>query len=310
RNAFEPAIASCSSWSALAAPLTPTPPTIWPSTTIGIPPTSGVKSFSAVITVRPLPLELTSSSKTRVGRLNNTDVRAFPIEILAPAAKVPSRRSNAMRLPPSSTTAITPPGACTLLASAFAAAITLSAPSSVSVFFSLVCPVNIAAVPTSNVSTETHCFFMACLLSREIGEDASPTASCALIVCLLHRRTEAGLAQVHFCEGAPDHDLGNVLHVLGDNDFLLVVVAQERFGLEFVEQIDVPVRIDYLPVRIWSVGNNEVIGQREDAFPILRAVSDRALVGFRALERARRVAVSCERRHREKCRDHQKQRES
>ena len=37
-SAFAPAIASSSSCCALAAPLTPTPPTIWPSTMIGIPP--------------------------------------------------------------------------------------------------------------------------------------------------------------------------------------------------------------------------------------------------------------------------------
>ena len=66
-----------SSWSALAAPLTPTPPTIWPSTVMGMPPISGVKFSSAVITVRPLPLELISSSKKRVGFLNMTAVLGF-----------------------------------------------------------------------------------------------------------------------------------------------------------------------------------------------------------------------------------------
>ena len=54
---------------------------------------------------------LISSSKKRVGLLKRTAVRAFPIEIVAPIANVPSRRSSAMRLPPSSTTAITPPDA-------------------------------------------------------------------------------------------------------------------------------------------------------------------------------------------------------
>src|SRR5262249_42258628 len=43
--------------------------------------------------------------------LNITAVRAFPMDMFAPAENVPSSRSNAMRLPPSSTTAITPPGA-------------------------------------------------------------------------------------------------------------------------------------------------------------------------------------------------------
>ncbi len=131
-------MASFSSWSALAAPLTPTPPTIWPSTTMGIPPISGVKFSSAVITVRPLPLELINSSKKRVGFLNMTAVLALPMEMFAPAENVPSSRSRAIKFPPSSTTAMTPPGACSFCASAFAAAITCSAPCKVSVFFSTV----------------------------------------------------------------------------------------------------------------------------------------------------------------------------
>jgi len=42
-------------------------------------------------------------------RWNMTAVRAFLIEIFAPAGKVPWRRYKAIRLPPSSTTAMTPP---------------------------------------------------------------------------------------------------------------------------------------------------------------------------------------------------------
>src|SRR6266508_6166609 len=82
-----PASASSSSWFALAAPLTPTPPTTCPSTTIGIPPINGVNPSTAVIAVRPL---LISSSKKRVGFLKRTAVRALPTEIVAPIAKVPS----------------------------------------------------------------------------------------------------------------------------------------------------------------------------------------------------------------------------
>jgi hypothetical protein len=104
-----------------------------------MPPMSGVKFSSAVITVRPFPFELISSSKKRVGFLNMTAVRAFPMEIFAPAENVPSSRSRAIRLPPSSTTAMTPPGALSFCASAFAAVMTASAPFSVSVFLSAVC---------------------------------------------------------------------------------------------------------------------------------------------------------------------------
>ena len=85
------------------------------------------------MTVRPLPFELMSSSNTRVGFLNMTAVLALPMEMLAPAENVPSSRSSAIRLPPSSTTAITPPGACSFLASFLAAAMTCSAPCRVSV---------------------------------------------------------------------------------------------------------------------------------------------------------------------------------
>src|SRR5216117_3334894 len=86
----------------------PIPPTTCPSMTIGIPPIKGVNPSTAVIAVRPL---LINSSKKRVGFLKRTAVRALPIEMVAPMANVPSRRSSAIRLPPSSTTAITAPGA-------------------------------------------------------------------------------------------------------------------------------------------------------------------------------------------------------
>jgi hypothetical protein len=57
---------------------------------------------------RPL---LIMSSKNLVGRLKRTAFCALPMEMLAPAAKVLSRRSSATRLPPSSTTAMALPGA-------------------------------------------------------------------------------------------------------------------------------------------------------------------------------------------------------
>src|SRR5260370_14633388 len=60
------------------------------------------------------------------------------MEILAPAAKVPSIRSSAIRLPPLSTTAITPV-VFLLFASATAPAIARFAPSSVRDFTSVTC---------------------------------------------------------------------------------------------------------------------------------------------------------------------------
>src|SRR5262249_34263393 len=81
--------------------------------------------------VRPFAM---TSSKNLVGFLKRTAVRALPIEMLAPAAKVPSILSSAIRFPPSSTTAITPVE-LVFLASAIAAAMAFLAPSSVRVFF-------------------------------------------------------------------------------------------------------------------------------------------------------------------------------
>ena len=80
---------------------------------VGMPPIKGVNPSTAVIAVRPL---LINSSKKRVGFLKRTAVRALPIEMVAPIANVPSRRSSAIKFAPSSTTAITPPGALFLFA--------------------------------------------------------------------------------------------------------------------------------------------------------------------------------------------------
>src|SRR5437667_8851786 len=67
---------------------------------------------------------------------------------------------------------------------------------------------------------------------------------CCLVWPELHdRRAKLGLAEVDFRKRAPDHDFGHVLDVGRQNDFLLVVGADERFGLELVEQIDVAVGI-------------------------------------------------------------------
>src|SRR6476620_9435686 len=68
--------ASSSSCCALAAPLTPTAPTICPSTVMGMPPASGVISFTATSDTRPL---FTASSRFRVGMRNVAAVRALSV---------------------------------------------------------------------------------------------------------------------------------------------------------------------------------------------------------------------------------------
>lgn len=76
------------------------------------------------------------SSKALVGFLKSAAVRALPIEMVAPAAKVPSRRSRTTRLPPSSTMAMAPPGAPSRRASPMAVAVISRAASRVSAFLS------------------------------------------------------------------------------------------------------------------------------------------------------------------------------
>jgi len=115
---------------------------------------------------------------------------------------------------------------------------------------------------------------------------------------LHHGRAERGFAEIHFRESAPDLHLGNVLDVLRDDDFLFVARADERLGLQFVQQINIAVRVHDLPVRIRSIGNNKVIRQGENALSILDAVRDRALVRFGALELRRRVGTLSERTRR------------
>src|SRR5438094_10139489 len=97
---------------------------------------------------------------------------------------------------------------------------------------------------------------------------------------LHHRRTEACFAEIYLREGTPDHDLLDVLYVARQNDFLFVVRADERLGLQLVEQIDVSVGIDNLPVWVGRIRNNKVVRQRENALSVLRVVVNGAFVGL------------------------------
>src|SRR6267154_2095293 len=218
-----------------------------------------------------------------------TAVRALPMEMFAPAANVPSSRDSAIRLPPASTTAITPPGDFTSSAFAFAAAMTRSAPSSVRVFFSAVWP-NVTEPERSHTARNTILRKVITILfpykiwsaGRRFLLEQRPALE--LWPELHHRGTEAGFAEIYFREGAPDHDLLDVLHVTGQHDFFLVARADERFGLEFIEQVDVSIGIDNLPVRVGRIGNHKVVRQRQNALAAPRAVGNGAFVGFGALE--------------------------
>ena len=141
-KALAPAIASSSSCGALAAPLTPTPPTIWPSTTIGIPPCSGVKNLSGQADHCCTPV--LDYVFEYFGRPFEESCRpSFSNRDLRSGGKGSVEPFKSHEIPrPSSTTAITPPGAFTLFASATAVAITRFAPSIVSDLFRLSEPLN------------------------------------------------------------------------------------------------------------------------------------------------------------------------
>src|SRR5436190_197976 len=199
-------MASFSSWSALAAPLTPTPPTICPSTVIGIPPIRGVKFSSAV-------------------------TKFATTETIA--------NSHTFRIP-------------------------------IAFFISL---------PAFHVSYGA------------VVHVRGRSAPRSLRFCLLNGAGERSLAQIRFRPCAPDDYLRYILHIAGQNDFLLVFVARQRLLFQLVEVIDIAVGIDDLPVWIGSIRNNKVVGQREDALAVAGAVSDVSLVCLRALELARGVHI-------------------
>src|SRR5712692_8480729 len=278
-------MASCSSCAALIAPLTPTPPIICPSSNTGIPPWRGVKnaSGSAAMAVRPL---LIMSSNTLVGFWKSTAVRAFPIEIFAPAANVPSRRSSAIRLPPASTTATTPPGALFSFAYASAAAITFLAPSSVSDFLSATwaCAVPASAIPAIAIVTARTFFAFIVFLSP-----SGPPADCVLpgqpasAEDELHNRgIKRGLAEQRLGKRAPDLNLGNILDVSRQSDALVVLAV---LGLQAIQQVDLALGIHNLPVWVRGIRNLEIVGKGEDILPVDLSVGHCTGVRFHACER-------------------------
>ncbi|SRR5208282_2462375 len=97
---------------------------------------------------------------------------------------------------------------------------------------------------------------------------------------------ERSFSEICLCPGAPDNDFGNVLYVAGNYDFLLKLVADERLGLELVDQVNVAVGIHKLPVWVWRIGNDEVVRQRQDALAIACAVGDMSFICLRTLELA------------------------
>lgn len=99
---------------------------------------------------------------------------------------------------------------------------------------------------------------------------------------------EGGFAKVCLGEGAPNLHLGYVGHVLRDNDRFPDLLT---FRHQTIQKVGLTVGVHDLPMRIWCLWRNKVIGEREGALTVLHRVSDKALVCFCALERPTLVAI-------------------
>ncbi len=97
-SASAPALATCASC-ADSAPETPIAPTILPSTTTGMPPSSGVIALSASSRM-PAPPAAMASSSALLGRLNSSAVRALPSDTEVAESCALSTLWNITKLPP------------------------------------------------------------------------------------------------------------------------------------------------------------------------------------------------------------------
>ena len=105
---------------------------------------------------------------------------------------------------------------------------------------------------------------------------------------LFDRMFEGGFSEVRLGKRAPDLHLGDVRDVIRDYDRFLDLLT---FCHQTIQEISLAVGVHDLPMRVGRLWWDEVIGERESAPAVLRSVSDEALVGFCALERATLVAV-------------------
>ncbi len=99
---------------------------------------------------------------------------------------------------------------------------------------------------------------------------------------------KGGFAEICLSKRAPDLNLGDVGHVFGHRDLAVHLAAFDR---QFLQQVNVAVRIDDLPMWIGRVGSLEVVGQSQDAVAVLGGVCHVTGVGFRALKRSTLVGV-------------------
>ena len=108
---------------------------------------------------------------------------------------------------------------------------------------------------------------------------------------------ERSFAKHHFNIRAPDLHFADVLNVGGDNDALVELVGLNgaAFDLELLEEVDVALGVNDLPMKVRRLRNLEVIRQGEDVFSVLDGVDDSSSVRLCALEFRAGVGIACKR---------------
>ena len=99
---------------------------------------------------------------------------------------------------------------------------------------------------------------------------------------------ESGFAEIRLRERAPDLNFGDVRYVLGYRDLAVHLVAFDR---QFLEQVNVSLRVHHLPMRVRCIRRLEVVRESQHAVAVLRRVGHVSGVGFCALEGSTLVAV-------------------
>src|SRR5437016_14590464 len=100
---------------------------------------------------------------------------------------------------------------------------------------------------------------------------------------LFNRVFEGSFTEVRLSKGAPHLHLGDVRHVLRDDDRFLNLML---FGHEAIQEIGLAIVIHDLPMWIGRLRRDEVIGERERDLTSCSRMSDIPLVSLCALARS------------------------
>jgi len=105
---------------------------------------------------------------------------------------------------------------------------------------------------------------------------------------LLNWVVKRGFAEVYLGKRTPHLHLRDVRDVLGHDDRFFDLLI---FRHQAVQEVDLAVRVDELPMWIGRFRRHEIIGEREGTLTVLRRVCNKALFCFCALERSTLVGV-------------------